>query len=162
MAQFEGLGTLVRDLGAGALPILVGSRETFVPVIAVDYLASFLAAVPEYWETAGKSSNILDGATPLFPNLVTRIAMRLGTRAPRLTVPVGLVRRLPRSITKVEPETLSFIASDTYPTSQADEFAARAGLVAPDVGDVIDRWVDYLIRTKLRAETDTKICNAPH
>ena len=145
--QLEGLGSVVRDLATGRLPAMVGSRSTFVPVVPVDYLVSFMAAVPHHLDTAGASYYVLDEETPTLPHLLRHIADRLGVRAPRLTVPVGLVRRLPRSITKVEPEALSFIASDRYPTGAARRFADSIGLAMPDTLEVIDRWVDYLFET---------------
>src|SRR5664279_1290414 len=42
---------------------------------------------------------------------------------PRARIPVGLIRRLPVALTHADPETLSFLSTDPYPTPPADELA---------------------------------------
>ena len=51
--QTLGLATTVLDLLAGRLPALPGGPTTFVPVVTVDYLATFTALLPTREETAG-------------------------------------------------------------------------------------------------------------
>ncbi|MEU8304210.1 SDR family oxidoreductase [Actinomadura sp. NPDC048955] len=143
--QYIGLAEMVRDLWAGRLPALAGSRRTFVPVVTVDHLARFMAAVPEYDEGAYRAHRVLDDATPPLPELVGLLARHLGVRPPRVTVPVGLVRRLPRALTGVEPETLSFLSEDRYDTSSADALAKEAGLSHPPVEDALRLWADRLV-----------------
>ncbi|MFV2179001.1 SDR family oxidoreductase [Actinomadura sp. LOL_016] len=83
---------------AGTLP-----RLTFVPVVTVDHLARFMAAVPEHDGGCVRAHWVLDGATPELPELIGLLARHLGVRAPRAVVPVGLVRRLPRALTGSSP-----------------------------------------------------------
>ena len=143
--QYIGLAELVRDLWAGRLPALAGSRRTFVPVVTVDHLARFMAAVPEYDEGPYRAHWVLDGATPNLRELVGLLARHLGVRPPRTMLPVGLVRRLPRALTGVEPETLSFLSEERYDTSSADALAEEAGLSHPPVEDALRRWADRLV-----------------
>ncbi|MEU4699277.1 alpha/beta fold hydrolase [Nonomuraea dietziae] len=143
--QYLGLAGLVEQLWTGRLPALAGTRRTFVPVVTVDHLARFLAAVPEHDEGPYRAHWLLDDATPLLPDLVALLARHLGVRAPRAVLPVGLVRRLPRALTGVDPETLTFLSEDRYDTSSADALARAAGLSHPPVQDAARRWADRLV-----------------
>ncbi|WP_354638680.1 SDR family oxidoreductase [Kitasatospora camelliae] len=143
--QYIGLALLVEQLWTGRLPALAGSRRTVVPVVAVDHLAAFLAAVPRHDDDPVSVHTVLDPATPPLPELIGRVAARLGVRAPRLVLPVRLVRRLPRALTGVEPESLSFLVEDRYDTASAERLARRAGIGHPPVGDLLERWAVRLV-----------------
>ncbi|MEV6205734.1 SDR family oxidoreductase [Kitasatospora sp. NPDC051914] len=143
--QYLGLATLVEQLWTGRLPALAGSRRTVVPVLAVDHLAAFLAAVPRYDDGMLHVHTVLDPATPPLPELVALAAHRLGVRPPRLLLPVGLVRRLPRALTGVDPETLTFLAEDTYDTASADALARAAGLAHPPVRRLVQDWAARIV-----------------
>lgn len=143
--QYIGLATMVEQLYRGRLPALAGSRRTFVPVVAIDHLARFLAAVPEHDHDPVHRHTVLDPATPELPELMALLAEHLDARAPRLVLPVGLVRRLPRALTGADPETLSFLSEDRYDTTSADRLATAAGLHLPPVADVLRRWADRLV-----------------
>ncbi|GGL11031.1 SDR family oxidoreductase [Planomonospora parontospora] len=149
--QFIGLASLVRDLWHRRLPVLPGGPDAFVPVVDIDYLARFMAALPEHGETAGRSYWVLDDGTPELPELVALLAAHLGVPAPRWSVPVGLVRRLPRALTGADPETLSFISKDRYDTAPALAFAERIGLRMPPVGQALRRWADDLVAARFGA-----------
>ncbi|MEU7898308.1 alpha/beta fold hydrolase [Nonomuraea sp. NPDC049152] len=146
--QYIGLAGIVEDLWKGRLPALPGGPDVFLPVVTIDYFARFLAKLPtgaagEYW--------VLDDATPHLPELVRAIADHTGVSAPRRTVPVSLVRRLPRRLTGADPETLSFLSADRYPTASARAFAAAAGLEMPPVADALRRWADDLVAARFGA-----------
>lgn len=149
--QYLGLATLVEQLWTGRLPALVGSRRTVVPVVAVDHLSAFLAAVPEHDTAPLQVHTVLDPATPPLPELVAVAAHRLGVRAPRLVLPAGLVRRLPRTLTGVDPETLTFLSEDTYDTASAEALAAAAGLAHPPVGRLVELWAARLVADRFGA-----------
>ncbi|MDP2310229.1 MAG: SDR family oxidoreductase [Pseudomonadota bacterium] len=142
--QFIGLTEAIRDLAKGALPALV-EPMAFVPVVTVDYLAQLLAGVPEHADGPETSYWVLDEKTPLMGDLLRHVARRLGVKVPRLTLPVRLVAALPRALTRVEPETLSFLSTDTYDTAGADALARKLSLTAPDTLRALDRWVDFLV-----------------
>lgn len=139
--QYLGLAGLVRQLWTGRLPALPGTRRTFVPVVTVDHLARFLAAVPAHDHEPYRAHWLLDDATPELPDLVALLARHLGVRAPRLLLPVALVRRLPRALTGADPETLTFLSEDRYDTASADAL----GLRHPPVADALRRWADRLV-----------------
>ncbi|MFD0688748.1 alpha/beta fold hydrolase [Actinomadura fibrosa] len=143
--QYIGLAELVHDLWRGRLPVLPGNARTFVPVVAVDHLARFMAAISEHDPEPGGLHWVLDEDTPELPDLVRLLARHLGVRPPRALVPVGAVRRLPRALTGADPETLTFLTDDRYDTASADAVADAAGLRHPPVEDVLRRWADRLV-----------------
>ncbi|MGP4027887.1 alpha/beta fold hydrolase [Actinomadura sp. 3N407] len=143
--QYIGLADIVAKLWAGRLPALVGTRRTFIPVVTVDHLARFLAAVPEHDDGGHRAHWVLDDATPELPDLTAFLARHFGVRAPRVVLPAGLVRRLPRALSGVDPETLTFLSEDRYDTSSADALADAAGLNRPPVLDALRHWADRLV-----------------
>ncbi|MBD0843400.1 SDR family oxidoreductase [Streptomyces sp. TRM68416] len=143
--QYIGLAGIVEQLWTGRLPALPGSRRTFVPVVTVDYLAEFLASVTELDQDPVHRHWVLDPATPCLPDLVALLADHLGVRAPRLTLPVGLIRRLPRTLTGADPETLGFLSEERYDTGSADRLARAAGLRHPPVEQALRHWASRLV-----------------
>ncbi|AYF78378.1 alpha/beta fold hydrolase [Nocardia yunnanensis] len=141
--QYIGLAGLVRNLWEGRLPAIPGGPEVFVPIVTIDYFARFLASIPE--SPAGEHYWVLDDATPPLPELIRTVADHLGVPGPRRSIPVGLLRRLPRALTGADPETLSFLSTDRYPTAAAHSFAAAAGLEMPPAEDALRVWADDLV-----------------
>lgn len=153
--QYLGLAGSSRDLWHGRLTALPGNGSTFVPVVPVDYLARFMAVLPTDEETVNASYWVLDDATPPLPELLRLVGEHYQVTVPRLRVPVGLVRRLPAALTKADPETLTFLSADRYPTAAAQQVAARHGLVMPPAVPSILRWADYLAAHRFGAATAT-------
>ncbi|WP_437299205.1 SDR family oxidoreductase [Sorangium sp. So ce426] len=149
--QLTGVGEMVEQLWRGRLPALAGSERTFLPLVTVDYLARFLASVPERPETAEQDLCVLDQATPRLPALVRGIAAHLRRSPPAWVLPLGLVRLLPEALTGVTRESLSFLAEDVYDTSAAEAHARAVGLVMPPIHASVERWCDYLVATRFRA-----------
>ncbi len=147
--QHIGLASLVEDLWNGRLPALPGGPDVFLPVVTIDYFSRFLAELPT--SPAGQDHWVLDDTTPRLPELVAAVADHMGVRAPRRTIPVGLVRRLPRKITGAGPETLSFLSTDRYPTASARALAETAGLEMPPATDALRAWADDLVATRFGA-----------
>ncbi|WP_394846455.1 SDR family oxidoreductase [Pendulispora brunnea] len=148
--QVLGLGETIERLWRRKLPALVGTSRTFVPVVTVDYLAAFLATVPERAETLGQELCVLDPATPPLPDLIRAAAAHLGVTSPRLLLCAGFVRALPKALTGVEPETLTFLSEDRYDTATAEAHAAAMGLEHPPILESVMRWCDYLVATRFQ------------
>ena len=146
--QILGLATTVLDLIAGKLPAIPGNSRTFVPVVTVDYLARFMVLLPTQDQTRGESYWILDDNTPALPELLHLIARHHGVNAPRLRVPVRIVKWLPRAISKADPETLSFLSPQRYPTGPANRLAEHHGLRQPEIKAVLTRWSEHLTVSK--------------
>lgn len=149
--QYIGLASMVEDLWNGRLPALPGGPDVFLPIVTIDYFSRFLAEIPASPPAADQW--VLDDTTPLLPDLISTIADHAGVRAPRLTIPVGLVRRLPRKLTGADPETLSFLSTDRYPTASARAFAETAGLQMPPAADALRTWTDHLVATRFGTAT---------
>ncbi|MGP3962190.1 alpha/beta fold hydrolase [Nonomuraea sp. 3N208] len=142
--QQLGLAASLKEIWRGSMAALPGDARTFVPVIPVDYLARFMTLLPEDPAAARAAFWILDDDTPPLPDLLSLVGRHYQVRVPRLRVPVSVVRRLPAALTKADPETLTFMSSDRYPTGPAREIAGRHGLVLPDATGSILRWADHL------------------
>ncbi|MFE7600880.1 alpha/beta fold hydrolase [Streptomyces sp. NPDC057494] len=142
--QYLGLASNLKDLWQGSLAALPGNGRTFVPVVAADYLARFMTLLPVDASTERTAYWLLDDDTPGLPDLLTLVAEHYGVKAPRTRVPVPLLKRLPRRLTKADPETLTFLSEDRYPTDSAHAFAARHGLPMPDTATTLHRWADHL------------------
>ncbi|MFF3604301.1 alpha/beta fold hydrolase [Streptomyces sp. NPDC002463] len=142
--QYLGLASNMKDLWHGALPALPGNGKTFVPVVAADHLARFMTLLPTDAASERTAYWLLDDDTPALPDLLTLIAEHYGVKAPSTRIPVSLLKRLPRRLTKADPETLTFLSTDRYPTASAHAFAARHGLTMPDTATTIRRWADHL------------------
>lgn len=144
--QYIGLASIVEDLWNGRLPALPGRTDVFLPIVTIDYFSRFLAELPTSPE--GEDYWVLDDATPLLPELVGTIAGHMGVRAPHRMIPIGIVRRLPRKITGADPETLSFLSADRYPTASARAFAETVGLEMPPAAEALRVWADDLVATR--------------
>jgi nucleoside-diphosphate-sugar epimerase len=142
--QHIGLATTIEQVWDGTAAALPGDESTFLPVLTVDYLAAFMAAAAVDPSAAGQAYWLLDDDTPPLADLLTHVGRHLGVRVPRLRVPVGILKRLPQRITKADPETLTFLSADRYPTGSALAFAASHGLQMPDVLTSLERWADHL------------------
>ncbi|WP_433657117.1 alpha/beta fold hydrolase [Nocardia sp. CA-128927] len=149
--QYVGLASIVDDLWHGRLAAIPGGRETFVPIVDLDYFATFLINLPSQDDTAGQSFTVLDPRTPVLPELIRVLAGHLGVRAPRFSVPVSVIEKLPRALTGADPETLPFIADDRYDTSAADEVARTAGITMPHAETVLRTWADHLVSSRFGA-----------
>ncbi|WP_211369763.1 alpha/beta fold hydrolase [Nonomuraea turkmeniaca] len=152
--QQLGLAANLKELWRGSLAALPGNAGTFVPVIPVDYLARFMTLLPEDPAAARTAFWILDDDTPPLPDLLSLVGRHYQVKVPRLRVPVPVVRRLPSALTKADPETLTFMSSDRYPTGPAREFAGRRGLAFPDTVGSILRWADHLAAHRFGSAPD--------
>jgi dihydroflavonol-4-reductase len=159
--QRIGLAATVIDLIQGRLPALIGGPSTFVPVVTVDYLARFMALLPTLPETNGQSYWVLDDATPPLPDLLRLLAAHHGVKSPRLRIPVGLLKRLPTSLTHADPETLSFLSSDRYPTEPANALATAHGLHHTDISTALHRWSEHLTASQRVDQADTNPLHQP-
>ncbi len=142
--QFIGLAAVIRDLLDGQLPMLSGNNDTNVPVVTVDYLIKFMMLLPQVPEADGQSYWILDEHTPALPKLIQQVGEFANVRVPRWKISPCLLAKLPRTITKAEPETLSFLSADSYPTASAQALAHQYGLEFPNLELSIQRWVNHL------------------
>ena len=160
-SQITGLGESIVALSRGQLPARAFGRQTFVPLISVDFVARFLAEVAQRDDTLGGSYPLLDPDTPLLDALIDRAAHRLGVASPWLRLPTWFVRTLPESLTRTSREALAFLDDATYPAAETEALLERMGLVRPDIVGAFDRWVDYLGATYAAPQPHSRLSSLP-
>ncbi|MCB9660056.1 MAG: SDR family oxidoreductase [Sandaracinaceae bacterium] len=149
--QLIGLAETLKQLRDGRLPALPGNEQTWLPLVPVDHLAACLARVPGDAPSEGRNLLVFDEGSPSMTQLIGLAAAPLGVRAPRFHVPVGLVRALPRWLSGVDREALSFLSSDRYDAQPITAFEQRTGLARPAIEAAYLRWVAYLQRSDFGA-----------
>ncbi|MDI2033969.1 alpha/beta fold hydrolase [Paenarthrobacter nitroguajacolicus] len=142
--QHIGLVSAIEQVWEGTASALPGNKATFLPVVTVDYLAAFMAAAAVDPASAGKAYWVLDDDTPPLADLLTHVGRHIGGKVPLVKMPIGVIKRLPQWITRADPEMLTFLSSDRYPTGSAVEFAEKHGIRMPDVLLSLERWTDHL------------------
>lgn len=114
--QYIGLAGTFEQLFEGKVAALPAVDAIFLPVLTVDYMVQFMAAVAIAPEAIGQAYWLLDDATPPLGELLASAGQHLGAKVPKLRLPVGLIKVLPSWISKTDPETLHFTSEDRYPT----------------------------------------------
>lgn len=149
--QFFGFAPLVQALWRGKMPAVPGGIQHWLPLISVDFLAAFVARIPEI-ETARDSSYIvLDDTTPQLAQLISRIAERIGVAAPHRRLPIGLVKTMISAGlvgNKGEAEGLAFIADRRYDASPTRRLSRAMGLDWPSLDNALAHSIDFLIATR--------------
>ena len=147
ITQDIGLLKLVDALQKGRLTAIPGKRGDWLPLIPVDYLARFLAGVLEQPDANGQEYWVLDDATPALPELVRWLADAVGVAAPRLQIPLGLMKFiLNAGLGKrwdMAAESLNFIDSARYDTGPALALARSMGLQMPPARSYVQGTVRY-------------------
>ena len=145
--QLIGLADTIKQLWQGKLPVLVGSLDTWLPVVTIDFLATVLAKIPSDVASNGEHYVIFDDRTPVLPKFMDLVASRMNRSAPKRHLPIKLVRNLPTTLTGVDAETLTFISDDRYDPKPLTDLCKRLNLTLPPIETSITRWVDYLLDT---------------
>jgi nucleoside-diphosphate-sugar epimerase/pimeloyl-ACP methyl ester carboxylesterase len=149
--QFFGFAPIVQAVWLGKMAAIPGSARHWLPLISVDFVAAFMARIPEF-ETVRESSYILlDDTTPQLAELVSRIAERVGVAAPHRRLPIGLVKTLISTGlvgNKGEDEGLAFIADRRYDASPTRRRSHAMGLAWPSLDTALARCIDFLIATR--------------
>lgn len=143
--QLFGFAPLVDKLWRGKLPAIPGGPQHWLPLIPVDFLARFMARVPEH----PGNYILLDDSGPQLAEMLARIGERLGVRVPRRRVPIGLARWM---VPAAEREGLGFLADRRYDTTSTRRLAAELGLAWPAIGDALDRCADFLVASRFGAQ----------
>jgi nucleoside-diphosphate-sugar epimerase/pimeloyl-ACP methyl ester carboxylesterase len=144
---FWGFSDLVRDLYAGKLPLLPGGPHHWMPLVTVDYVARFMARLPEHAPSSGEEYTLLDETTPSLSELAERIARHVGVSPPTRFVPKAIARRLMPAMGQ-SAEALSFISEDRYDVASANRAARAMGLTKPDLDSALKRNIDFLMATR--------------
>lgn len=144
-AQFVGLAEVVEQLFMQRLTAIPGTRQSFVPLVHVDFVADFAARLFDHAESINQEYWLLDDNTPLFPALIQQIADHLGVKAPTTLIPVKWLKLIPQTFVPGSKETLDFICEDHYPTKPANELAQKMGIAARLPIQNLEKWLDSLV-----------------
>lgn len=143
--------TTLEDLWQDNVPAIPGSPRHWLPMTTVDYLAAFMARIPELDWSAGKDFTILDEATPPLGQLLQQAAAIMGVKAPTRYVPIPLLTFLLKAglskLTGQDPEALHFIDTCQYDVAAANKAAAEMGLTTPDFSHALQANISYQLVT---------------
>lgn len=131
--QTGGLGILVEALRRKVMPVIPGGSSYWVPIAASDDLADIIAFLARDAAPSGRTYNVLGEKErePDMRELLSIISRELRMPAPRLSVPVPLIRATMRAggsrLTGIPAESLSFITSRSFRTETTNELLERMG-----------------------------------
>lgn len=143
------LAALGRQLRAGRLPLVPGSADHVLPLVAVDLLADLLVSLVGQDAARGLDLLALDPATPALVDVLGQMATALGRRPPRHHLPLpwlDALLRLPGAERWLETsrESLAFIGTQRYDTSTTDAWMHTHGLSHPPLAQVLTQTARFL------------------
>ncbi len=144
--MYFGFGDLVRRIVKRQMPAIPGGARHWVPLVPVDYLATFLARVPLADTEPLIEYFVVDDRSPDLATLVRAIASHVGVPAPKRRVPLWVARAVARLSRDVAlSESLDLLPTLRLDTAPADRAAAALGLVKPNLDVAIQRAVDFMV-----------------
>ncbi|WP_019423348.1 alpha/beta fold hydrolase [Paenibacillus sp. OSY-SE] len=159
--QTGGLGILVEALRRKMMPVIPGGTSHWLPIVANDDLARIIAYLARDAAPGGCTYNILGekGREPRMRELLTLIARELRVPAPRLSVPVSLLRTAMKAggsrLTGIPAESLSFITDRSFRTVETNELLERMGEAPLNTSDILPMAIadlDYRLTYPNRKE----------
>ncbi|MCA9922541.1 MAG: alpha/beta fold hydrolase, partial [Anaerolineales bacterium] len=143
--------TTLEDLWRGKVPAIPGTPQHWLPMTTVDYLAAFMARIPDLDWSTGQEYTILNENTPPLGQLLQQAAALMGVKAPSRYVPIPLLTLLLKAgmgkLTGQDPEALSFIDTIRYDTTAAQKAAAEMELPLPDFVQALQANISYQLAT---------------
>ncbi len=136
------LYSLLDNLARGRMALVPGTREHWLPLVAVDHLADIirLAATAD---VVPEKLLALDGQTPNLQPMLAQAASRMGKRAPHGYIPIPVLAALLRipglpALMNTYPEALHFIQPTRFDTTTTERFLRQHQTSGPDIKKVIE------------------------
>lgn len=136
------LYSLLDNLARGRMALVPGTREHWLPLVAVDHLADIirLAATAD---VVPEKLLALDGQTPNLQPMLAQAASHMGKRAPRGYIPMPVLAALLRipglpALMNTYPEALHFIQPTRFDTTTTERFLRQHQTSGPDIKKVIE------------------------
>jgi len=135
------LFNLLDNLAHGRLAMVPGSPEHWLPLVAVDVLATLIAHATTS-ENAPRRLLALDANTPNLQGTLAIAAQALDMAAPNRHLPLRALAWLLRipgmpTVMNTSPEALNFIQTTRFDTRDTQQFMQQQGLKTPDIAQVI-------------------------
>lgn len=135
------LHALLSNLARRRLARVPGTPDHWLPLVAVDFLASLIATATVAREVPNRLL-ALDPATPHLRELLHLVANAMGCKPPKGFVPIPLLSALLKvpglsRLLNTYPEALHFIQQTRFDTSLTETFMAEQELSSPDINAVL-------------------------
>ena len=132
---------LIDNLARGRMAAIPGTRQHWLPLVAVDLLAALIARAA-ISPVVPPRVLALDSRTPSLQGMLGLAASVLEQRAPRRFLPMPVLAALLRipglpRLLNTWPEALHFIQTTRFDTACSDRFLASQGLAHPPIDDAI-------------------------
>lgn len=149
IAQYEGILALAEQLLKGIMFAVPGNKKDWLPIIPVDFLASFIAGIVDMENTDQKEFLLLDDRTPDLKTMVDKIGQILDVNVPDRRIPVGLLRFFLKTgmgkLLSVSHESLAYIDSERYDTQSMEDYAVKMGLSLPEPEKYLQNTISYMM-----------------
>lgn len=141
------LWALIDNLFHGRLALIPGSQQHWLPLVAVDTVASMIARAALAKQVPPRLL-VLDPETPNLAGLLGLLAAELEVRAPIRHIPVSVLRGLlslpgMERLMNTSRESLDFLQVERFDTADTLAFGRSEGLVLPAVADSVKASARY-------------------
>lgn len=136
--QVDGFGLLVDSVRRGKMPVLLGGKEWWLPLVPVDDLAKLIASLIEPQEKQVETYFALNDRDeiPHLPDMIRMIAKELRIAGPTISAPVPLIRKILRwggsRLMGVPAGSLDFVTKKEFPVQSFQAAKDRLGITGYD------------------------------
>ena len=147
LGQPHGIEIMIKALWERKLPVIPGKKGDWLPVIAVDFLAEFIARVIDHPDAQGRNIIMLDENSPDMKDMLSIFSRALGRKPPFLHFPIRFLDLMLRyggeRLLGMTPEPLMFIHNYSYDTRPMKSLAQEMGLTLPDSQIMLERTAQW-------------------
>ncbi|HZG17780.1 MAG TPA: alpha/beta fold hydrolase [Candidatus Bathyarchaeia archaeon] len=145
--QLEGFGMLVDTLRRGKMPVLLGGKEWWLPLIPLDDLAKVIAGLAQPQESQVQTHFALfdRNVIPPLPQLIQLIAKELRIPAPTIPVSVPIIKKMLRwggsRVMGLPANSMDFLTTKEFPVQSFQASIDRLGIEQYDVTRYLPRVI---------------------
>jgi thioester reductase-like protein/pimeloyl-ACP methyl ester carboxylesterase len=158
--RLSGFCQLVDSIRRGIFPFVPGGSAYQLPLVSVDDIAHYTAALCNWPEAANKTYYLLDGTGPNMRELVDTISSELRLSQPLVSLPMSLMVLLTKIGSKflpgVSPYGMDYVTNQSYPVETVEhaqhELQLEPLFIRESLPFVIAD-VDYRLGRKQAADT---------
>lgn len=147
LGQPHGIEIMIKALWERKLPVIPGKKGDWLPVIAIDFLAEFIARVIDHPVAQGRNIIMLDESSPDLKGMLNIFSRALRRKPPFLHFPIRFLDLILRSggerLLGLTPEPLMLIHNYSYDTRPMKSLAQEMGLTLPDSQIMLERTAQW-------------------